>query len=255
MIDIHTHLLPDIDDGCENFTDAITALKEAYTKGIDSIILTPHYIKGTKFVCNNKNKKEIFIKLQEKVLENNIKIELYLGNEVYFENNLYELINNGEVMTLNDSKYMLFELPMNNIVNNLKEVIFSLRSKGIIPVIAHPERYYYFQEEPSKLITLIKQGCLFQGNLGSLIGLYGPKAKKCIKILLMHDLIHFMASDVHHANSKNYILLDSAIKELFNIVGKKEAKTLIEENPLKVINNQNFTIKEPKEFKKIFHLF
>lgn len=254
MIDIHNHLLPGIDDGCITYADALKALKEAENNGIKAIILTPHYIKGSKFACNNQDKKEILKKLKEEALENNINIELYLGNEIYFENELYELITNGEAMTLNDSKYMLFELPMTNIVNNLKEVIFDLRSKGIVPIIAHPERYTYFQDDPNELIPLIRQGCLFQGNLGSLLGLYGKGAKKCLKVFLEHNLIHFMASDVHHSNSKNYILLDDGLKELENIVGA-EAKTLIEENPLKVINNQDIIIKEPKEVKKRFHLF
>lgn len=255
MIDIHTHILPLIDDGCQSFDDSLATLKEAEKKGIKAIILTPHYIKGSKFSCNNQEKDNIFKKLQQRVIENNIKIDLYLGNEIYFDSELYDFLNNKEAMTLNNSRYMLFELPMTNKVNNLKEVIFNLRGQGIVPIIAHPERYTYFQDEPEALIPLIQQGCLFQGNLGSLVGIYGKRSKKCLKILLTNNLIHFMASDVHRANSKNYIFLNKGIIKLQDLVGKEITKLLIEENPKKIINNQEIFIKEPQKIKKRFCLF
>lgn len=255
MYDIHNHLLPKIDDGSISFDDSILALQEAEKLGIKGIILTPHYIKGSNFACNNKQKEELLKELIEQVKENNINIELYLGNEIYYENNIDELIKNNEAMTLNNSKYILFELPMTSIVNNLKEVIFSLRSKGFIPIIAHPERYSFFQDKPEELIPLIKQGCLFQGNIGSLVGIYGKNSKKCLKKLLLHNLIHFMASDVHHSKSKNYLLLNDGIKELKSIVGEEKTNELTCKNPLKIINNEDIDIKDPKEFKKLFHLF
>lgn len=255
MIDIHSHLLPLIDDGCKSFEDALIALKEAEAKGIKKIILTPHYIKGSNYACNNKEKKKLLEELQNQAKEKNIKVELYLGNEIYFDNDLEKLILDDETMSLNASKYILFELPMNNKVNNLKEMIFELRSKGYIPILAHPERYFYFQKSPKLLIPLIEQGCLLQGNLGSLVGLYGKSSKKCLKELLTHKLIHFMATDVHHANSKNYDLLDEAVLELKKIVGAEETKKLTFENPQKVINNQEIKITKPKEFKSFLKFF
>lgn len=255
MIDIHNHLLPGIDDGCKSFEDSIKTLQEMETKGIEKIILTPHYIKRSNFSCNNKEKKKLFEELQTQVKEKNIKVELYLGNEIYFDYDLEGLIKNDEVMTLNDSKYILFELPMSNKINNLKEVIFDLRSKGLVPILAHPERYSYFQNKPDELISLIEQGCLFQGNLGSLIGLYGKRSKKCLKTLIKHNLIQFMATDVHHHNSKNILLLDEGIKELDKLVGKEDSKSLISENPLKVIYNQEIKIKNPKNFKSFLKFF
>lgn len=255
MIDIHNHLLPLLDDGCRNFEDSIKALFEAETKGIKEVILTPHYIKGSNFSSNNKEKKKLLEKLQKQVKEKNIKVKLYLGNEIYFDNDIEELIKNDEVMTLNHSRYILFELPMSNKVNNLKEVIFDLRSKGLVPILAHPERYSYYQNNPEELISLIEQGCLLQGNLGSLIGLYGKRSKKCLKVLLKHNLIHFMASDVHHAKSKNYILLNESLIQLQKLIGKEDAKELIENNPLKIIKNKEIIIKTPKEFKIFWGFF
>ena len=255
MIDKHSHILPEIDDGCRNFEDSIKALQEIESKGIKKIILTPHYIKGSSFACNNKEKKKLLEELQKQIKEKNIKVELYLGNEIYVDNDLEGLIKNDEVMTLNNSKYILFELPMNNVVNNLKEVIFDLRSRGFVPILAHPERYFYYQNNSEELISLIEQGCLLQGNLGSLIGLYGKRSKKCLKKLLMHNLIHFMATDVHHSNSKIYILLDEAIAALKIIMGEEETKKLIIENPQKVINNQEIKITKPKEFKSFLKFF
>lgn len=255
MIDIHNHILPGIDDGCKTMDEAISALKQASSLGIESIVLTPHYVKGSKYDCNNKDKKKIFNSLKKEVKNNNIDVNLYLGNEVYFENDMLSLIEAGEATTINNSRYLLFELPMTSEVNNLKDVIFSLRVKGVIPVIAHPERYTVFQDKPNEMVDLINQGCLFQGNLGSLVGIYGKEANKCINVLLKHNLIHFMASDTHHANGKNYGLLLEAKKELIDIVGLEYANELLRDNAKKMIDDENIEVREAKSVKKKLFFF
>lgn len=247
MIDIHSHILYGIDDGAKTIEDSLKILKEAEKLGFSDIIFTPHYIKGSKFICNNKEKRLILKKIKEAYNGN---INLYLGNEIYYENNMLDLLMSGEATTLNNSRYMLFELPMNSEVNNLKEAIFNLKVKGVIPVMAHPERYEVFQKYPNELYDLINQGCLMQCNFGSLVGIYGKEASKCIKTLLKHDMVHFMATDVHRYDGHNYTKLNEAVMELEKIVSKDYAKELTEINPLCIINDENINIREAKEIKK-----
>lgn len=255
MIDIHNHIMYGIDDGCKTIEESLAVLKEAEKNGIHSLILTPHYIKGSKYKKNNDEKLEILNSLNELLNANNMNIKLYLGNEIYVENNMIELIQSGEASTLNGSRYILFELPMGSEINNLSEIIFSLKVDGYIPVIAHPERYFQFQKKPELLIPLIEQGCLFQANLGSLVGLYGKDAMKCVKVMLKHDLIHFMASDVHHSNSRNYLTIKDSYKVLVSLVGEDIARELVETNPSKIINNELFEVREPKDIKKKLFFF
>lgn len=255
MIDIHNHLMYGIDDGCKTLEESIKVLEEAAAKKIHSIIVTPHYIKGSRFEANNETKESLLNEINEKISEKGVKIKLYMGNEVYVENDMLNLLEQKKIASLNHSRYLLFELPMGSEINNLSEIIFNLRVANIIPVIAHPERYFQFQKKPELLIPLIEQGCLFQSNLGSLIGLCGKEAKNSLITMLKHNYIHFMASDVHHPNSHIYTNIDAALKMLEEIVGSDYANELVEINPQKIIDNNVIVPKEPKVIKKGFFSF
>src|SRR5574344_282829 len=164
MIDIHNHIIPNIDDGCKTIEESIICIEEMYKLGISSMVCTPHYVKGSKYNKNNKEKEKCLSLLKKEVKKRKLDINLYLGNEVYYEDNMLELLNDGTITTLNNSRYLLFELPMTSEVHNLGNIIFELRRNGIIPVIAHCERYTWFQKKPNDLIPLIEQGALIQGN-------------------------------------------------------------------------------------------
>lgn len=254
MIDIHNHIMYGIDDGCKTLEETLEVLKEAYENGIHSIILTPHYIKGSKFEANNLEKNKLLKEIKAKANEKDINVKLFIGNEVYIENNMLDLLEKKEIASLNNSRYLLFELPMGSEINNLSEIIFNLRIANIVPIIAHPERYFQFQKNPELLIPLIEQGCLFQGNLGSLSGYYGKEVKKTLLTMLKHNYIHFIASDVHHPES-HYLIYNEIYKTLDETVGKESAYELTEINPQHIIDNKTIEIKEPKPIKKSFFSF
>ena len=141
MKDIHSHILPGIDDGARNVEESIKLLEKFYDNGVTDIILTPHYIYNSNYNSNNKEKMLLLNEVKKKYK----KINLYLGNEVYISDNIPELIKQNEIFTLNNSKYLLIELPMNSEIKNLDSIIFDIMRNGIIPIIAHPERYVYVQ--------------------------------------------------------------------------------------------------------------
>jgi len=173
MKDFHTHLLYGIDDGSKTIEESIELLKESKKRGIDELILTPHYIENSKYNCNNSDKMDLFKKLKKRMKEENIDIKIYLGNEVFFTDNIIELIEKKEISTLNGSKYILFEFPMGPVYNNTSEVISTLVSNGYTPVLAHPERYKRFQEHPEIAKEYLRMGVQLQGNFTRLFVKYG----------------------------------------------------------------------------------
>ena len=237
MIDMHTHILPNIDDGSESMEETIKMLKEAKEAGFTDIITTSHYIENS-YDITKRERKNIINEIKSKSDIENINIKLYNGAEAYISNNIYELIEKEELPTLNNSKYLLMELPMNNKVLYLDNVIYSLESKGITPIIAHPERYSYVQNDIKFVEELVERGVLFQSNYGSIIGKYGNDASKCAKKLLKKKLIHFLGTDTHKSNSI-YAQMNIILKKLEKITGKEYLELLSVINPEIVINNGN----------------
>ena len=234
MRDIHCHLLYGIDDGSKSLEESINILDKMYNDGFTDIIITPHYMKDTRYNANNSEK----LKLFEELKNNYNKINLYLGNEVYVDEDMVSLIKNNEIYTLNNSKYLLMELPMNNRIKNIEEIIYSLTRENIIPVIAHPERYKYVQNDIKYLDKLKEMGVLFQGNYESLFDKYGKGSKKTLKKLLKNNYITFLGSDYHHGNTDMHSKLVE--KKLMKILkDQNKVNDLINENILKVIRNED----------------
>lgn len=237
MKDIHSHLLVGIDDGSESFEESIKILKLMEKSGITDLIITPHYVENSQYNCNNKDKKELFKQLIEKKDENNININLYLGNEVFFTSNIIDLIKQGEIRTLNNTRYLLIEFPLHNIYNNTLEVIQRLVSKGVIPVLAHPERYEVFQNNPDIIKEYLRAGVLMQGNFTSLFGKYGPTPKKLLTYYLKNEWITFLGSDTHHEVKYDARKLEKMLLKITK--DKYYVKDLMENNFDKVINDED----------------
>ena len=242
MIDLHSHILPNIDDGSKNIEESINLIKEAKEAGFTDIISTSHYLESY-YEADEKQRKNLVNELLR-----NCNINIYVGSEIYISENIIDLIKNKKASTINNSRYVLFELPMNNNVLYLKEVIFRLIENDFIPIIAHPERYSFVQKNPNMLIELIQMGVLFQGNYASILGYYGKKPQKTIKILLRNNLIHFLGSDVHRQNTI-YKMMPNILNKLEKLIGKEELYKLTTYNPKMVLENKQINIENPIEIK------
>ncbi len=236
MIDIHSHILPNIDDGSRSLNETIHILKEAQKAGFTKIISTSHYIDGY-YEANEEQR----TKLLKEIKENFQGIELYLGNEIYITNQMTDLLSEKKASTINNSKYVLFELPMNTKAMDVKEVVFRLMEKGYVPIIAHPERYEYVKENIEYVRELADMGVLFQSNYGSSIGMYGKKAQKTQKKLLEEGLIQFFGSDVHTVE-QIYTKMPKILKKLRKIISEEELEQFSTVNPQKVLNNEDIEI-------------
>ena len=239
MIEIHCHLLPGIDDGVRTFEEAINTIKKMKELGYKEICITPHYIKGTSYTSNNENKLNLLKELQDKLDENNIDIKLYLGNEIFVDENIKELIKNKEVYTINNSRYVFIELPRNDSINKIEDIIFSLKSKGLVPIIAHPERYMIFKTDYELLYDFVDRGVLFQVNFESIGGKYGKDSKKLAKYILKHNLATLLGGDVHHDNSIFFDNFNKNKKKIIKLIKEDKFNELISINPKKILNNEN----------------
>lgn len=241
MKDLHSHILSNIDDGSRSIEESLEILKKAERAGITDIMLTPHYIKNSNFSANNYQKMMNLNMLFGEVARAGININLYLGNEVYVDDNILYLLQMGEIATLNGTRYILIELPFMNRIQNLKQIIFELVRNGYVPIIAHPERYKFVQKNPEKLEEYMEMGALFQGNYQSLFNKYGRDAKKTLKILLKNNRIQFLASDVHKATDKfNTKKLYRKLKRI--VKNKEKVEDLLSRNFDRVIHNDNISI-------------
>ena len=242
MKDIHNHLLYGLDDGSFSLDSSIEILNNLYNRGVTDIVLTPHYIIGTDYNSNNRKKIELMDELQK-----NTKVKLYIGNEVYIDNDILKYIDKKEISTINNSKYLLIELPLNEKLSCYKEIIFELIEGGIVPVIAHPERYSYLSI--NDLEDLIKQGCLFQGNITSLIGKYGINAKRNLKLLLKKNMIHVLGTDIH----RNDVDIKECEKRLKSLVDYNIYLDITTRNFDKIINNENVQVYDIKRVGSFFN--
>lgn len=244
MVDLHSHILPNIDDGSKSKRESLAILKKAYENGMTDIILTPHYILGSTYNSAKKKNEELLNDLKETLRKENIPLNLYLGNEIYIDDSLVKKLKEGVFSSLNDTKYVLFELPMNNEYKALKQILFDLQSNGYIPVIAHPERYYFLKENPKRIEELIEAGALFQSNLGSLFSRYGKEAKKTLELFLKHHMITFLSSDIHHETDTFYEDIPRLKKILRNIISEEYMEELLTTNGKKLLQNERI---EPEE--------
>jgi len=238
MIDIHSHIIPNVDDGARSVEETFNILKEAQEAGFTDVILTSHFLLN----YYETNAQELIFwkeKLQEVLKKQGTKINLHSGMEIYITNQMEELLENKKILTLANSRYMLIELPLATNVKYFDYVVYYIEAKGIKPIIAHPERYKCVQKDPDIVEEYIEKGCLIQCNYGSIVNLYGREAEKTIKTLLKKNQVHFLGSDVHRENGTYLIILD-AIKKIRKIIGENKINELTTINPKKILQNEEW---------------
>jgi len=254
MKDIHNHILFGVDDGSKNLEESIKLIEKAVENGYTDLILTPHYRMFQDFVCDNREKYKIFTYLQQEVMDRNIPIRLFLGNEITLDDDFFYYLETRQILSLNNSRYLLLELPFFSKYEKLDEVLSKLEELNYIPIISHPERYHYYKIEDFH--EMILKGVLFQGNIGSLYGKYGIKSKELLEEMLKRHMIHFIGSDIHHEEQTSYSRIQDVINRLEILTGsKKMAIDLVDGNIEKVIKNDEFLSYSTRKRKRRLKLF
>lgn len=205
MTDVHSHILFGIDDGSRTISESIELLKKLKSVGFNNVILTPHFILDSTYNSNYEANIKIYNELKERLISENIDINIYLGNEIFIDKNVPTLLEKNIITSLNGTKYVLVEFPMHNKLLNIEDILYEIRSKGYKVVIAHPERYDAFKEDYSIVDTLREDGFLFQSNYSSILGYYGKESIKLLKYMLKRHYIDFLGTDIHRIE-KTYVI-------------------------------------------------
>lgn len=222
MTDIHSHIIFDVDDGSKNIEESLGLLKMLKGVGFNNVIMTPHYIEDTEYCSYNPEKLEKLAILREEVKKHNIDINLYLGNEIFINDHIIEGIEEGKIYPLNNSKYILFELPFHNQIIGLADFVYEMKVAGYIPILAHPERYSYFHNNYDLVDELKEEGLLFQCNYASILGYYGKESEKLLKYMLKNKYVDYLGTDIHHTSKAYVIDHFKKIDKMFNKLAGKD---------------------------------
>ncbi len=234
MTDIHSHILPEVDDGADSLDMAVRMAKMAADSGITSIFVTPHCnIEGVYENYFGEELQELMYPLRNRLQEEKIEIELLPGMEIYASENVPELIQKGEIITLNHSRYPLIEFDFREDPSLPDYLIKELVNQGLHPIIAHPERYPFVQIDLDIVLEWIYQGCLLQINKGSILGGFGRRAQRVAHFLLDNRLAAVIASDAHGTNRRTPYLVE-AYQYVINRYSKEYADILLTENPRRI---------------------
>lgn len=235
MIDIHTHIMPGVDDGAGTLEDALHLIRQAVEGGTREIILTPHCAPSYGFFnFNDYLLEEKFDVLCRAVKKERIPVVLHPGMEVLYESREELLIHMDEYFSLCGRRYFLMEFFFDASGEEFLEGIQTVREQGFIPVIAHPERYDCVKKDWELVLEGCKKGAKFQINKSSLSGMHGEKAARCAIWLLDMDLADFVASDAHHVRERG-----SRLGRVYRFIekeyGTERARRLFVTNPRKVV--------------------
>lgn len=203
MIDIHSHILPGIDDGAQDEQASIEMAKQAVAEGIKKVIATPHHKNG-----HYENKKESILKhveiLNEILMEESIPLTILPGQELRINGDVLTDYEADELLTLNQTKYLFIEFPSGHVPRYAEQLLYDIQMKGLIPVIVHPERNQELITSPNMLYQFVKKGALTQVTAASVTGNFGKKIKKFSHQIIEANLTHFIASDAHNVTTRSF---------------------------------------------------
>lgn len=235
-IDIHSHLLPGIDDGARNLEMSLQMLRTAQKEGIAEIIVTPHN-KPARHSAGKQKISSLIKELNERMQEEGIVIKLHMGNELYYRSGLAEELMEGKGLTMAGSEYVLTEFSPMDDYDYIRNGIYSLTAGGYRPILAHVERYAKIRGRLDRVEELIKMGCYLQANAESILGNLGFQTKLFTKMLLKERLLHFVATDAHDMTARS-----PKMHKCASVVGRKYGEAykeeLFYENPMHVILNE-----------------
>lgn len=250
MIDIHAHILPELDDGADHILTSLRMAEQAARSGVTDMIATPH--------CNQRGRFENYVSpaLQDRFLEvrnllreERIGLNLHLGMEVLATEDAPELYRDGALLTLAGSRYLLVEFRFSESVRKMTRILRAFQDAGVVPILAHPERYHAVQAQPEALYDWVTGGVHLQINKGSLSGAFGAEARQTAVRMMKHDLASFVASDAHRADWRTPVLSET-YHWISSNVSERRAYRLLRENPKRVLQNLPLQPCRPVSFRR-----
>ena len=242
MIDLHSHILPEQDDGARSLSDSLAMARMALDSGVKVMVATPHCV-GDRA----RETYEAWELLREALEESRLPLQLLPGMEIFGTPDTARLLREGKLFTLNGSRYPLIEFPFHSDGTEESRILHSVCKLGYRPLVAHPERYAYIQDNPEILNWWCRMGCLLQVNKGSLLGRFGYRAQETANELLERGFATVVASDAHGVRMRTPWMQEvrQLLSEEFS---PKYARKLLWENPGKILKDEEILPAEPEWF-------
>lgn len=243
MIDLHAHILPGIDDGPQSLEDSLEMARLAVADGITTLVATPHLFRRKSVDLTALNTpdtiRQAVAHFNHQLAAEDIDLTVLPGCEVPLFPDIIKFIDEGRILTLNNrQRYICLEMPDTVIPPATEDIIFQLSSRGLTPIITHPERNLVFYDMPDKFRRLISLGCLAQITARSLTRGFGWGVARFTKKLLREGLVQIMASDAHSVAHRPPVM-SLALKKLSKIVGKNQAWDMVATLPERIIQGES----------------
>ncbi len=244
-VDIHVHILPAVDDGAPDLDAAVRMAETAAHDGIVGLVATPH---GTEW-RRVGNREQFLLRLREvrdAVQAAGITVDIYPGQEAWLGPNLLDQLADGYAFTLNNTRYILVEVPFSHCPAETEELAFQLLAHGYVPIMAHPERNADLARDLDRVCRLIGLGMRFQITAASLLGHFGPGPKAAAERYIRHRLAHFLASDAHHPTGPRAPQLSQARGVVESLAGPDYAELLTVVNPRAALADGELVVPDPE---------
>ena len=242
MIDLHCHILPELDDGSKSLEESLAMARMAVESGVRAMVATPH--------CMDTRAAEVYDTwsfLRQSLEETGIPLKLFPGMEIFGTQNTARLLREGKLFTLNGSRYPLIEFSFQSDGDEETWILRSVCRGGFRPIVAHPERYTYLQRDPEIINRWRRMGCLFQVNRGSLLGRFGGHAQALASELVERGFAAAVASDAHSPRMRTPWMAD--VRDLLSReFSPRHARMLLLDNPRKILKDEPITLAEPEWF-------
>lgn len=232
MIDIHSHILPTLDDGAQDWRDALDLARAAAAEGIETILATPHHANGV-YMNDARVVLEAVEEMNRRLADEGISLNVRPGQEIRIHDDLLEAWSRGELLSLAGSRYLLIELPTSSIPRGTLDLLHELKIMNLSPIIAHPERNAEIAAHPERLAELVAAGAYGQVTTHSLLGGFGKRIEQIAWNLCRQGLIHVVSSDAHHVTKRGFLLKESyrrvnhALGESFELFFRKSAESVL----------------------------
>jgi protein-tyrosine phosphatase len=254
MIDLHAHVLPELDDGARSLEEALEMGRIAVADGIREMVATPHHTELNALPSPLQEAKARLRGLQEALQRERVPLTLHLGAEVNLVPELPDLLVEGRLFPLGPGPYVLVHWDTHPV--HTEEVLFALELRGYIPIIAHPERSAAVERDPDFLARLVERGALCQITAASIAGGFGPRVKALAEQLLRRRLVHFIASDAHSAERLYRApYLAEGVEAAARIVGWETAEAMVTTWPEAVLRGQRLEVERPLPAERRFWRF
>lgn len=247
MIDLHSHILQGIDDGASTLEDSMEMARLAVKDGIQQLAATPHHNNG-RYSNESNSVRQAVDSLNQELSRHNIPLKVLPGQEIRINDQFWEEWEAGNLLTLNDSRYMLIELPSQHVPRDIWDIIHEMKIKDIVPIIAHPERNAELANDMDILMELVQAGAFSQVTTHSLNGLFGSRIRQIAMRMCQRQLVHIIASDAHNADQRPF-----GLSEAYTLIQRKLGDSHVQyykNNAKAIFDNQSIEAWEPRADKR-----